>query len=287
MSAAADMSVCEAGESPQQHELTPPQYVFARNKNVSTEDLLSLKEEIKTMIQSLWAEQQKEFKNFTSTILLEIKETNTNIENSIASLSAQNLELANKITHLENKCKEDKEYIAILEEKVENLQMGQRKSNLEIKNVPKKNGESKEDLIEMVLRLSSTIGGTLRREDITDIYRVRGKKELQNPPIVIETSSTLIKTDILKLCKAFNVKTKSKLCAKHLGFRTSEDTPVFISEHLTPRGSRLHFLARDLSKSKQYKYCWTAYGKVYVRKTDNSPIITIKSEAQVHQLKSA
>lgn len=285
MSNAADMSVCEAGESPQQLELTPPQYVFARNKNVSSEDLQCLKEEIKSMIKSLWAEQQKEIKNITST-LLEIKETNTNIENSIALLSAQNAELASKITHLENKSREDREYIALLEEKVENLQMGQRKTNLEIKNVPKKNDESKEDLIEMVLRLSSTIGGSLRREDITDIYRVRGKKELQNPPIILETSSTLIKTDILKLCKAFNVKTKSKLCAKHLGFRTSEDTPVFISEQLTPRGSRLHFLARDLAKTKQYKYCWTAYGKVYVRKTDSSAIITIKSEAQVHQLKA-
>lgn len=235
------------------------------------------------MIQSLWTEQQKDIKNILPT-LLEIKQTNTNIENSIALLTAQNLELTNKITQLENKCKDDREYIILLEEKVEHLQMGLRKTNLEIKNVPKKSNESNEDLIEMVLRLSTTIGGNLRKEDIKDIYRLRGKKEMKNPPIILETSSALLKTDILRRCKAFNVKTKSKICAKHLGFRTSEDTPVFICEQLTPRGSRLHFLARDLAKTQQYKYCWTAYGKVYVRKTDDSPIILIKSEAQVHHL---
>ncbi|KAL4718573.1 hypothetical protein ACJJTC_002772, partial [Scirpophaga incertulas] len=82
----------------------------------------------------------------------------------------------------------------------------------------------------------------------------------------------------------FNVRNKSKLCAKHLGFRTDEDTPIFISEHLTRYASRLYFLARGLAKSKEYKYCWTAYGKIYVRKSDNSPIINITNEAQVQHL---
>lgn len=136
----------------------------------------------------------------------------------------------------------------------------------------------------MVVRLSSTIGGSLQKNDIKDIYRVRGKKEQQNLPIVVETSSAVVKSDILRLSKAFNVKTKGKLCAKHLGFRTSEDTPVFISEQLTAKGARLHYLARDLAKSAEYKLCWTAYSKVYVRKTETSQIICIKSEEQVHQL---
>ncbi|KOB66608.1 Zinc finger DNA binding protein [Operophtera brumata] len=137
----------------------------------------------------------------------------------------------------------------------------------------------------MVLNLSNNVGGNINKPDIRDIYRVRGKKEgPQNTPIIVETSSTLLKTDILKMSKNFNVKHKTKLRALHLGFRTSEDTPIYVSEQLTARGSRLHFLARDLAKSKQYKFCWTAYGKVYVRKAENTPIIAIKTEAQVQQL---
>ncbi|CAH2089623.1 unnamed protein product [Euphydryas editha] len=102
--------------------------------------------------------------------------------------------------------------------------------------------------------------------------------------IVVGTSSAMVKSDILRLSKAFNIKTKGKLCAKHLGFLTSEDTPIFICEQLTTKGARLYYLARDLAKSAQYKFCWTAYGKVYVRKTETSQVVCIKSEAQVHQL---
>lgn len=89
---------------------------------------------------------------------------------------------------------------------------------------------------------------------------------------------------MIKLCKTYNIKHKSKLRAAQLGFKTSEDTPVFISEHLTAKGSRLHFLARELTKSKKYKFCWTAYGKVFLRKEENSAIITVRSEAQVQKL---
>lgn len=278
-----NMSVCELSESQSQNDLTPPQYVFARTKGVTLEDFQRFKEEVKSIIQTLKSEQLEKDKDILPTVL-DIKKSNTNIENSISLLIAQNQELTSKITQLETKSKEDREYIAILEDRVEQLQMGARKTNLEIKNVPKKTNESKEDLIDMVMCLSTSIGGNLRKDDIKDIYRLRGKKAPQNPTIVLETTSSIKKTETLKLCRAFNVKTKTKICAKHLGFRTSEDTPVFVSEQLTPRGSRLHFLARDLAKSQQYKYCWTAYGKVYIRKTDNSPIISVTSEAQIQQL---
>ncbi|CAK1598716.1 unnamed protein product [Parnassius mnemosyne] len=237
-----------------------------------------------TRNESLWAAQQQEIKCIAPA-LLEIKQANENIESSIALLTSQGAELTKTVSHLEQKIKEGNESIALLEDKIENMQLTLRKTNFEIKNVPRKANETKEDLVQMVLQLSTTIGADLNKTDIKDIYRVRGKRvQQQNTPLVIETSSTLIKTNILRLCKAFNVKTKSKLCTKHLGFRVSEDTPIFVCEQLTAKGSRLHFLARDIVKSNRYKYCWTAYGRVYVRKTDNSPIIAIKSESHVQQL---
>ena len=133
----------------------------------------------------------------------------------------------------------------------------------------------------MVTSLSNTIDCDLNAYDIRDIYRVCIKKgNVTNTPIGVETSLTLLKNKVVRLCKTFNIKHKNKHCAKHLGLRSFVDTPVFITE-LTTIASRLYFLARDLRKSKTYKYCWTAYGKVYVRKEDTSPIILIKNEAQV------
>ncbi|KAL4710608.1 hypothetical protein ACJJTC_003244 [Scirpophaga incertulas] len=79
---------------------------------------------------------------------------------------------------------------------------------------------------------------------------------------------------------------KTKLRAKHLGWRKQEETPIFVSEHLTGKAARLYFLARDLAKNKLYKFCWTSLGRVYVRKNEekDSPYIQITSEHQIQDL---
>lgn len=92
---------------------------------------------------------------------------------------------------------------------------------------------------------------------------------------------------MLKSCKQYNVKQKQRLCAKHLGLSSSEDTPIFVTEQLTAKMARLHFLARELVKSKQFKYCWTNYGRIYLRKDDNSRIINITNELQLKDLSSS
>ncbi|CAH2210350.1 jg252 [Pararge aegeria aegeria] len=271
-----------------QSAITPPNFISMRNKRKREEDISqefnNFKEEVRKMISTLMSNQESEFKK-NATTLKEILRTNTNIENSVAFLSAHNEEYRKKIESLEGQIKEDKKYITILEDKIEEVQRDTRKTNFEMKNVPKKNNETKEDLMDMILSLSNNIDCKINKSDIRDIYRIRSKKEgVQNTPIIVETSSTILKTEILKMSKSYNIKHKSKLCAKHLGFRTCEDTPIFISEQLTSKAARLYFLARDLVKSKAYKFCWTAYGKVYLRKDEGSHIILITNEPQIHKL---
>lgn len=270
---------------------TPPNFATTRNKRRREEDdiditsqLEAFKTEMKAMITSLLAEQGKELAKISPT-LEEIQQSNANIESSMAFLTAQNDEFKKKIESLEVQLKHDRECIVILEQRIEDIQMSSRKANFVIKDVPKGRNETRQDLIDMAISLSQTIGGDLKKTDIKDIYRLKGKKEeTNNTPIIVETSSTIIKTDMLKMSKAYNVKQKTKLCAKHLGLRSSEDTPIFICEQLTAKASRMHFLARDLVKTKKYKFCWTSFGKVYVKKDENLPAILIKSEAQIHQL---
>lgn len=253
----------------------------------STDDLTSFRDEIKNMFASLMKTQEQEFKKNAAT-LNNIQQTNSNIEKAVEFLSAQNEEFKKKIESLENKIKEDRKYIAILEDKIENMQLDSRKANFEIKNVPKKPNESKDDLMDLVVCLSKSITCDLKTTDIKDIYRIRGKRDgIVNTPIIVETYSTIIKNKIMKACKTFNIHQKTKLCAKHLGLRTSEDSPIFVTEQLTAKAARLHFLARDLVKTKKFKYCWTAYGRVYLRKDDDTRLILVHSEAQIQDLINA
>lgn len=271
---------------------TPPQtFVSQRNKRcrAQMEDTISsqmvdFKEEMRKLMTYFSASQANELKQINSAIK-EIQLTNYNIESSVSYLAAQNEEFKQRIVELEAQVKQDRTHITLLENKLEELQMGSRKACFEIKNVPKKPNESKDDLIEMAICLGKTVNCNLSRLDINDIYRVRPKKaDSKNSPIVVEARSTLLKNDLLKAAKSFNVRQKTKLCAKHLGFKSNEDTPIFLAEHLTPKAARLYFLARDLSKTRNFRFCWTAYGKVYIRENENSPIIMIRSESQVQQL---
>lgn len=91
----------------------------------------------------------------------------------------------------------------MLEDKLDDLQREQRISNIEIKNMPKQSNETEEDLLKMILFLSKNVGATVKEFDVKDIYRIRGKTEnVQNTPIIVE--STILKINVLKLCKAFS-----------------------------------------------------------------------------------
>ena len=267
---------------------TPPNFVSQRSKRAREpdyeSDFCNFKEEVKSFISSLITAQNEEIKRMSST-LMEIRDINNNIETAMASLSAQNEELRKKVEQLEIRSKKDEDQIILLEDKIEDLQRGTRKSSFEIKNVPKINKETTDDLITMVKHLSKEIKYPIEQSDIKDIFRVPSKRsDAKTGPIIIELTSAISKTDFLKSARNFNRRNKDKLCARHLGFKTGEYTPIYVSEQLTAKGARLHFLARDLAKSKDYKYCWTAFGQVCIRKDDSSPKIIIKSEMQVNKL---
>lgn len=279
-----DKSLSESNLASQEERCDSPLSMTQRAKRRREDELVVFREDMIQMIKSMLLTQEMELKKITPT-LNEIKLTNSLIENSVAAITLQNEEFRRKLEQMEIQSKKDKEYITILEDKVEDLQRSSRKSNIEIKNVPKQTKETKEDLINMVKCLTDTVNIAVAKSDIRDIYRVKGKKQgMSNTPIIVELSSTILKTEVLKMCKLFNNKHKAKLCAKHLGFKSSEESPIFVSEQLTAKGSRLHFLARDLAKSKGYKYCWTAYGKIYVKKHDESPTYVIRSESQIQSL---
>ncbi|XP_028172315.1 myosin-2 heavy chain-like [Ostrinia furnacalis] len=271
-------------ENVTQRDCKRPRLADTATESKKTDIRTIIREELSDVLQSLQSQQILRLDTLEQHIL-DIKNTNTNIETTISFLASQNDELKRKIENLESQNKKDKEQITILEQKLEDIQREGRKKNFEIKNAPRQNDETRETLIDMVKTLSKTVGCKLDERDITDVYRIKGKKGAKSDsPIIVETSSAILKTELLTMCKAFNRRTKQKLCAKHLGCKSNGDTPVFVSEQLTIKGARLFFLARDLARTNNYKYCWTAFGRVYLREHDTSPVITVTNEAQINSL---
>lgn len=248
------------------------------------EKFSNFEEKISQMILNLKDDIDTKFKTIESK-LSNIQKNTGDIEKSLEFLSTGFEEMADKVLSLEKQVKDKQTQIDDLEDKFENLQRSARSSTVEIRNVPSSTNETKEILTDYVIQMSTKVGAKVELHDIKDVFRVPGKLDT-NKPIIAELTTTLLKNRVIKAVKSYNVANKSsKLNAFHLGLR-GHSSPVFVVEHLTSKGNRLYYLARELMRSGKYKYCWTSNGKVFVRKADGAPITLIKSEEQIEALKN-
>lgn len=74
---------------------------------------------------------------------------------------------------------------------------------------------------------------------------------------------------------------KARLTTSSLNFAGREDTAIFINEHLTPDNKKLLGKARELKKEKGWMFVWTENCVVKARKTTNSKVYRILSEADL------
>ncbi|CAH2107320.1 unnamed protein product [Euphydryas editha] len=128
---------------------SPSSFVSVRNKRKRDsedlrEELSAFKEQMKNLV-AMVATQSEEIRKITST-LTDIQLSNQNIETSIALLTSQNEEYNKKIEKLEVQS-QDRKYISVLGDKIEEMQKGMRKTSFEIKNLPRNNKETKEVLV--------------------------------------------------------------------------------------------------------------------------------------------
>ncbi|KAG7308267.1 hypothetical protein JYU34_006949 [Plutella xylostella] len=108
---------------------------------------------------------------------------------------------------------------------------------------------------------------------------------MQKKTIVVGFSSSNLKNKILKSAKQYNTECKGmKLNSSNINIE-GPPTPIYIAEHLTPKARKLYFLGRELVKDKIFKHCWTANGKILLRKNDGSQIIVLTEEDQIIALR--
>lgn len=271
-----------------------PSFVSQRNKRMrqsSEEQLNCFKDEIKNMLDE-WKENQNSLLNKLIEEVaeikkqnLEIKHTNEEIEKNLQFINQQYDDMLKKVDGLETERKKHLSKISELEFTIEDMQRYSKSSSIELRNVPMcSENETKSDLMNVVQNTCKVINVNIQKPDVRDVFRINGKSGKKT--IIVDLNSVLIKNEIIqgiKLHKKQNPNTQ--LTAADLGF-PDQQTPVYISEALTSKGRRLFFLARDLAKTKEYKFCWTSYGKVYLRKGTEGPRIEVKDESQIISLRN-
>ncbi|XP_041982913.1 uncharacterized protein LOC121735968 [Aricia agestis] len=210
---------------------------------------------------------------------------NNELKESVQLMSNKHDELLVRISTLENERKEDKKQIQQLQESLENLERKSRACGIEIRNVPKTSGETKETLNNLVSTVGKALNVNINDSHIRDVFRINSKDNTN--PIIVELDTVQRKNIFIEGVKNFNRnKTKTdKLNSAHLGLQQPAQ-PIYISETLTAKTQKLYALARAFRKNYDYKFCWTTNGYVYLRNRIGERPIRVFSEKDLDNLRN-
>lgn len=221
---------------------------------VLVQDVKSIKDEINELKKSC---------DFNSAILDDHSLRLKSMENELPKLSA----LQENILTLNSD-------VAALRSEYVSRDQWQRINNVEIKGVPLKNNE---DLFMILDRISKAVDYQIHKTNVNYISRVPMKNSKEKL-IIVSFINRYIKEDFLA-----SARSKKKLSASEIGFGDCSQN-VFLNDHLTPEYKQLLTSTKSSLKLKGYKYIWVKYGKIHVRKNDNSKIYIINSQTDLNKL---
>lgn len=229
-------------------------------KRQHDDDISAFMVELKKSFETLKMQQ-----NTMQGTINEIQQQNADIIKSMDFLSQQYEDMKHRFTKMETERRTQLAYIQTLEAKVENLERSQKLASIEIRNIPVQKSETKDDLLTLVQKVGEATKTSIEESHIRDVFRLNADKG-GNRTIVVDFSSVLLKERILKFVKTHNRTNKdNKLNTDHLHLG-GQRKPIFIAECLTQKGRRLFHMAREFSKNNNYEFCWTAHGRVFLRK---------------------
>lgn len=252
------------------------------------DDISSMNEfmdEIRSMLDKSTKKNERKLSSLESKIE-ELISQNNDIMTSIDFITNKYDELQSRMDEAKNERKADRLLIHQLETKVENLERALYSTRLELKNVPKKENEVKDDLCDVIMKTGNVIGISIQEQEIKEVFRTKGKPDRPGT-VVVDFVSAVKRDKFIKKTRDYNRKNSAnKLNTKHLSFDGPEK-PVFISESLSPRGHHLYHLARSFASENAYKFCWISSGKVYLRRETNERYIRVDSEEVLSKLSQA
>lgn len=248
-----------------------------------TKAMSDMCDNIQDMFRDLKASQHDQFEQLKQDINTlksqneELLVSNTEIKCTVAKITEEQQKLLARVENLEQKGRKSQDYVSFLEEQVEVVERKIREACVEIRNLPTENNTQMMSVIKQVHQ-SLKIDCDVR--DIRNAYRLPAKNNRPRP-IIIEFTTLQKKTDLLQAYKKFNMtNNKEKLNSDHVGLQENKK-PIYLNEFLTRKAQRLHYLAREQVKAGNWKFCWSARGKIFLRKEEGLPAIEIKSEEQI------
>lgn len=215
--------------------------------------------------------------------LVPINEKLNDLQNSVQYVSNQYDDLiktTSKIMDdyksLQSECEVLRATVDNLSERLNNMEQQARDANVEIHGVPYHRSEN---VVEIVSKIAEVVSHKLNDIDILKCTRVASiNKDNKRPrSIIVKLRSSRSRDDFYSAVTRYNRShPKNKLCSSLLGI-VGDNSPVYVSEHLSPANKALHSATRTRCRELSYKFVWVRNGRIFARKNETSPFIFVKN----------
>lgn len=236
------------------------------------------------MFAEIRTQQDVKFEALTSALTTIITQ-NQDIQKSVDFMTSQYDALSTKVSCLETENLEYKKRVVNLENKLHFLEKQARSSSVEIRNIPKQAIENKQLFTKIVQNIGVSLGleAPFLDTEFKDIFRSKSEA------LVVEFTCTHRKESLLAEYRKFNKARRGNkeplLNTSLIQLPTKESPrPIYISEYLTAKARRVFYVARESVKNKKLAAAWTSYGKVYVKKDEDSLPVHVEDEEDIVQL---
>lgn len=230
---------------------------------------------IKEILNDEFSSMREEILGFENSV----KFMNADFEDMTAQFKACNEEV--KCLRSENSCLLKK--VTEMEVRIAQLEQDARQNNIEIHCLPE---HKQENLVNTLVQLSKVVSYPVAENEILSCARVQKLNPSSNQPraVICKLPSKIKRDNLLGAVSLYNrSNSNNKLNTKLLGYGDKQ-SPVFVSEHLTPANKSLHAATRIAAKELKYKFVWVKNGKILVRKDEGSPSRVITSLENLKQL---
>ncbi|KAH9364384.1 hypothetical protein HPB48_016251 [Haemaphysalis longicornis] len=155
-----------------------------------------------------------------------------------------------------------------------------RNKNLEVKGVIQEQSES---IPEILKAIGKALGEPILPSDVDVCHRVPTKNKKESN-IIVQFQRCEKRDKVLEKSR------KTKLTNEGIGLRLaestseSEDTPIFVNEHLCPYLKKLLGMAVARKREHNWRYVWTKKGRIFARRTDSSDVVSIQHESDLDKI---
>jgi hypothetical protein len=153
-----------------------------------------------------------------------------------------------------------------------------RRDTLEIAGIPVCKDEDTNDI---VCNIGKLVDVDIEDDDISVSHRLPGDKYNNShvPAIIVKFVRRDLRDELYKARKSLSGKS-----TRDIGILRHPQQNIYINESLTPQNRALYKQCLKAKRELHYKFIWTKYGKIHLRKNNSSPSVNISSPVDIKKL---